>query len=160
SSRPTCRNDDCRSSAPTANSRPARRSRRRWPSDVTSGNRRSPGTPPGSSPCTRGWHAAPPREPPSPRTDMTNHERQTVVIADYDYGDVDIEREIIEGAGLRLVAADCKTEDDVIAAARDADAVIAQYATVGANAVDAFTRCKVIARYGTGVDIVDVDAAT
>jgi len=35
---------------------------------------------------------------------MTNHERQTVVIADYDYGDVDIEREITEGAGLRLVA--------------------------------------------------------
>jgi D-3-phosphoglycerate dehydrogenase len=86
--------------------------------------------------------------------------QQTVVIADYDYGDVDIERAVIEAAGLRLVAADCRTEDDVIAAARDADAVIAQYATVGARAVDAFTRCKVIARYGTGVDIVDVDAAT
>ncbi len=86
--------------------------------------------------------------------------QQTVVIADYDYGDVDIERAIIEGAGFRLVAADCKTEDDVIEVARDADALIAQYATVGARAIDALTRCKVIARYGTGVDIVDVDAAT
>jgi D-3-phosphoglycerate dehydrogenase len=86
--------------------------------------------------------------------------KQTVVIADYDYGDVDIERAIIEEAGLGLVAADCKTEDDVIEVARDADAVIAQYATVGAKAINAFTRCKVIARYGTGVDIVDVDAAT
>ncbi|NUT47058.1 MAG: C-terminal binding protein [Saccharothrix sp.] len=86
--------------------------------------------------------------------------QQTVVIADYDFGDVDVERAIVEGAGLRLVAADCKTEDDVIEAARDADAVIAQYAAVGARAVDAFTRCKVIARYGTGVDIVDVEAAT
>ena len=86
--------------------------------------------------------------------------QQTVVIADYDYGDVAIEREIIQDAGLRLVAADCKTEDDVIEAAKDADAVIAQYATVGARAIEAFTRCKVIARYGTGVDIVDVDAAT
>ncbi|MTD57028.1 C-terminal binding protein [Amycolatopsis pithecellobii] len=86
--------------------------------------------------------------------------QQTVVIADYDYGDVDIERAIIEGAGLRLAAADCKTEDDVIEAAHDADAIIAQYATVGARAIDALTRCKVIARYGTGVDIVDVDAAT
>ena len=91
---------------------------------------------------------------------MTNTTQQTVVIADYDYGDVDIERAIIEAAGLRLVAAQCKTEDDVIEAARDADAIIAQYATVGARAIDAFTRCKVIARYGTGVDIVDVDAAT
>jgi D-3-phosphoglycerate dehydrogenase len=86
--------------------------------------------------------------------------QQTVVIADYDYGDVDIERAIIEGAGFRLVAADCKTEDDVIEAARDADAIIAQYATVGVRAIDALTRCKVIARYGTGVDIVDVAAAT
>src|SRR5215467_9483401 len=91
---------------------------------------------------------------------MTNTMQLTVVIADYDYGDVDIERAIIEDAGLRLVAAQCKTEDDVIEAASDADAIIAQYATVGARAIDAFTRCKVIARYGTGVDIVDVDAAT
>jgi D-3-phosphoglycerate dehydrogenase / 2-oxoglutarate reductase len=85
---------------------------------------------------------------------------QTVVIADYDYGDVDIERAIIEEAGLRLVAAQCKTEEDVIAAARDADAIIAQYATIGSAAIAALTRCRVIARYGTGVDIVDVDAAT
>jgi D-3-phosphoglycerate dehydrogenase / 2-oxoglutarate reductase len=86
--------------------------------------------------------------------------QKTVVIADYDYGDVDIERAIIEGAGLRLEAAQCKSEDDVIAAARDADAIIAQYATVGAKAIGALTRCEVIARYGTGTDIVDVDAAT
>lgn len=83
-----------------------------------------------------------------------------VVIADYDFGDVDIERAIIERAGFGLIAAQCKTEDDVIAVARDADAVVAQYATVGAKAVDAFTQCRVIARYGTGTDIVDVDAAT
>src|SRR6516162_4813577 len=89
-----------------------------------------------------------------------NTRQKTVVIADYDYGDVDIERAIIEEAGLRLATAQCKTEDDVIDAARDADAIIAQYATVGARAIDAFTRCRVIARYGTGVDIVDVDAAT
>ena len=86
--------------------------------------------------------------------------KQTVVIADYDYGDVDIERAIIEGAGLELVAAQCKSEDDVIDVAQDADAIIAQYATIGAKVINALTRCRVIARYGTGVDIVDVDAAT
>jgi D-3-phosphoglycerate dehydrogenase len=85
---------------------------------------------------------------------------QTVVIADYDFGDVDIERDVIEGAGLALTAAQCKTEDEVIEAARDADAIIAQYATVGARAIAALRRCRVIARYGTGVDIVDVDAAS
>jgi D-3-phosphoglycerate dehydrogenase / 2-oxoglutarate reductase len=86
--------------------------------------------------------------------------QKTVVIADYDYGDTDIERAIIEEADLRLVSAHCKTEEDVIAAARDADAIIAQYATIGAKAIRALTRCQVIARYGTGTDIVDVDAAS
>lgn len=86
--------------------------------------------------------------------------KQMILIADYDYGDVDIERSIIEGGGFELCAAQCKTQDDLIEAGRDADGVLAQYADVGSRAIDAFTRCRVIARYGTGVDIVDVDAAT
>ena len=83
-----------------------------------------------------------------------------ILIADYDYGNVDIERAIIEPEGFELRAAQCKSEDDLIDAGRDADGVLAQYVNVGRRAVDAFTRCRVIARYGTGVDIVDVDAAT
>src|SRR5215475_6858495 len=86
--------------------------------------------------------------------------KQTILIADYDFGDVNIERGIIEGAGFQLAAAQCKTEDEVIERGRDADGILAQYATIGARAIGAFTRCRVIARYGTGVDIVDVDAAT
>jgi D-3-phosphoglycerate dehydrogenase len=35
-----------------------------------------------------------------------------------------------------------------------------QYARVGARTIAAMERCKVIARYGVGVDIVDVDAAS
>jgi D-3-phosphoglycerate dehydrogenase len=87
-------------------------------------------------------------------------EQPTILVADFDFGDVDIERSIIEGAGFRFAAAQCKSEDDVIAHGRDADGILTQYARVGARAIDAFTRCRVIARYGTGVDIVDVDAAT
>ena len=87
-------------------------------------------------------------------------EHLKVVVADYDYGDVDIERKIVEDAGMELVAAQCKSQDDVIAAARDADAILNQYAEVGAHAIDALSELKVISRYGTGVDIVDVDAAT
>ncbi|MBF6275421.1 MULTISPECIES: C-terminal binding protein [Nocardia] len=85
---------------------------------------------------------------------------ETILIADFDFGDVDIERAIIEGAGLRLVAAQCKSEDEVIEAGREAGGVLTQYARVGSRAISAMTRCRVIARYGTGVDIVDVDAAT
>ena len=86
--------------------------------------------------------------------------QRTILIADYDYGDVAIERSIIEGGGFELRAAHCRTQEDVIEAGRDADGILAQYANVGSKAIDALTRCRVIARYGTGVDIVDVDAAT
>ena len=87
-------------------------------------------------------------------------ERVTVVIADYDYGDVDIERAIVERAGFDLIAAQCKTEDEVIEVAREAAAVVAQYATISARVIASLPACRVIARYGTGVDVVDVDAAT
>src|SRR5262245_5960671 len=85
---------------------------------------------------------------------------ETVVIADYDFGDVNVERAIIEQAGFELTAAQCKTEDEVIDVAHDAAAVVAQYATISARVIAELTDCRVIARYGTGVDIVDVDAAT
>src|SRR5262245_64613038 len=86
--------------------------------------------------------------------------QERVVIADYDYGDVDIERAIIEKAGFDLIAAQCKTEDEVIEVAHDAAAVVAQYVRISARVIAELPECRVIARYGTGVDIVDVDAAS
>ncbi len=91
---------------------------------------------------------------------MNDRERQTVVIADYDYDNVDIEREIVEAAGFHLVAAHSKSEEDVIQVGREAAAIFVQYAPISARVIEALTRCQVIARYGTGVDIVDVEAAT
>ena len=58
------------------------------------------------------------------------------------------------------MAAQCKSEEELIAVAHDADAVICQYARVGEKTINAFTNCRQIARYGIGVDIVDVQAAT
>jgi D-3-phosphoglycerate dehydrogenase len=73
---------------------------------------------------------------------------------------VAIERAIIEGAGFELIAAQCKTEDEVIDVAHAAVAVVAHYSTTSARVIAELADCRVIARYGTGVDIVDVGAAT
>ncbi|MDD9739193.1 MULTISPECIES: C-terminal binding protein [Marinovum] len=83
-----------------------------------------------------------------------------VVITDYDFGDVDIERGILEAAGANVVALQAKQEADLFEEARDCAAIMNQYARVGAETIARMERCKVIARYGVGVDIVDVDAAT
>jgi D-3-phosphoglycerate dehydrogenase len=81
------------------------------------------------------------------------------MIADSDFGDVAIERAIAEEAGFALHAHQCKSEE-VVRYGRDADGILTQYAHIGATAMDQLPNCRVIARYGTGVDIVDVDAAT
>ncbi|MDC0678843.1 C-terminal binding protein [Sorangium atrum] len=83
-----------------------------------------------------------------------------VVVLDYDFGDIDVERSLLEPAGFEVVAAQCKTEEDVAAAAHDAVGVLTQYAEVKERAISGLRRCRVIARYGTGVDTVDVAAAT
>jgi D-3-phosphoglycerate dehydrogenase len=48
----------------------------------------------------------------------------------------------------------------VIVHGRDADGILTQYAHIGPAAMDSLPHLRVIARYGTGVDIVDVDEAT
>jgi D-3-phosphoglycerate dehydrogenase / 2-oxoglutarate reductase len=83
-----------------------------------------------------------------------------IVIADFDFGDTEIEREILVGAGFQLIALQAKSEAELIDHVRDCDAVISQYARIGRNLIDAMQHCRVIARYGIGVDIVDVEAAT
>jgi D-3-phosphoglycerate dehydrogenase len=83
-----------------------------------------------------------------------------VVITDFDYGDNDVERAILEPIDAEVVALQAKSEEDLLADAADCDAIMNQYARVGAKAIGAMRKCKIIARYGIGVDIVDVEAAT
>lgn len=82
-----------------------------------------------------------------------------VVLTDCDHGFVDPERAAVEAAGGELLVAACTTEDDVIEAASGADAIITQAAPVTARVIEALADCRVIGRYGTGLDTVDVAAA-
>lgn len=86
--------------------------------------------------------------------------RFKVVITDFDYGDNGIECAILEPIGAEVVALQAKGEDDLLAEARGCDAIMNQYARVGAKTIGVMEKCKVIARYGVGVDIVDVQFAT
>ena len=86
--------------------------------------------------------------------------RPKVVITDYDYGDTDIERGILEPLGAEVVALQAKREEDLFEVASSCFAMMNQYARVGADTISRMHHCKVIARYGVGVDDVDVEAAT
>src|SRR6201981_1583469 len=49
--------------------------------------------------------------------------------------------------------------DDILAVARDADAILVTYAKLSGDLLRQLTRCKVIGRFGLGVDNIDVPAA-
>jgi D-3-phosphoglycerate dehydrogenase / 2-oxoglutarate reductase len=71
-----------------------------------------------------------------------------------------VEPGILAEVGAELVAVQCKNQDDVIAVTRDADGVLASLTPMTRPVIETWTRMKVIARYGIGVDSVDLQAAT
>jgi D-3-phosphoglycerate dehydrogenase len=81
------------------------------------------------------------------------------VITDYGFPSLATERQIIQDAGGEMTAFQCKTEEDVIAAAKDANAVIVQWAPITRAVMRNLAVCKVIVRYGIGTDNVDLEAA-
>ena len=83
-----------------------------------------------------------------------------VVVTDYEYPDLDQERKVFGAIGVEFVAGQCKDEDAVIALARDADALLNQYVKLTPKVIEALENCKIIIRYGIGVDTINVPAAT
>ncbi|MES0862551.1 C-terminal binding protein [Ruegeria sp. SCPT10] len=90
-----------------------------------------------------------------PRTD-----KPKVVITDYDFGDVAVETEILEAAGAEVIALQAKRQEDLFDVAPHCAAMMNQYARIGKETITRMRNCEVIARYGVGVDIVDVSTAT
>jgi D-3-phosphoglycerate dehydrogenase len=83
-----------------------------------------------------------------------------IVITDYRFPDVEQERRAVEAAGWTLVAGQAANEEQVTELCRDADGVLNARAPVTKRAIDAMQRCRIIVRYGIGMDTIDVPAAT
>ena len=77
------------------------------------------------------------------------------------YGaDFGIEVNILKAHGIESVIAACKTNDDVIKAAADADAIGLASVKIDGALLDRLKKCKVLVRYGIGYDSVVVPDAT
>jgi D-3-phosphoglycerate dehydrogenase / 2-oxoglutarate reductase len=84
--------------------------------------------------------------------------RYRVVVTDQVFPSVDLERELLAGADAELEVASGEP-DEVLARAADADALLNTYFPIDADGMDRLERCRIIARYGIGVDNIDLDAA-
>lgn len=84
-----------------------------------------------------------------------------IVISDYQYDTIEPQREVVRGyEDAELLDFQCKTEEDVLSLAGDADIIINQYAPMTAGVINGLDHCRAIIRYGIGVDTIDVKAAT
>ena len=83
-----------------------------------------------------------------------------VVITDYEYDNVEKERKIVEEAGFSFCAYQCGSEDELIRACREADAVIVQYSEMTERVIRAMEHCQMIVKYGIGVNNIDTEAAS
>jgi D-3-phosphoglycerate dehydrogenase len=73
---------------------------------------------------------------------------------------LEAERRELARVGAVLVSSQCHTEDDVIDLAHDADAILNAAALITRRVIGTLERCRLIVRYGIGVDTIDIPAAT
>jgi D-3-phosphoglycerate dehydrogenase len=83
-----------------------------------------------------------------------------VIITDCDHGNIEEEKKIFGQIGAELVWAQTKQEAELIRVCRDADGLLNQYALLTRKVLENLPKCKAIARYGVGVDSIDLKAAT
>ena len=83
-----------------------------------------------------------------------------VLLTDYAWPDLDIERQILSAATIELVVAPAKDTATLANLARDVDAIMTNWAQVPASVLEAAPKCRIVARLGIGLDNIDVATAT
>ena len=85
-----------------------------------------------------------------------------VVITDFSDPNNSLEEEELKASGLdiELVRLNARTPEELFPTVADADGLLVQWVKITRQAMHKMTKCRVIARYGVGVDMVDLEAAT
>jgi D-3-phosphoglycerate dehydrogenase len=81
-----------------------------------------------------------------------------VLLTDYPWLDVEIERSILAAVGAELIVAPAGDEETLasLAAAHQVDAIMTCWAKVTSRVITSSARCSHVARFGIGLDNIDV----
>jgi D-3-phosphoglycerate dehydrogenase len=82
-----------------------------------------------------------------------------VAVADSPFPSLEPVEKALRPLGARLSLSASSAASDILAVARDADALLVCYAKLPGDLIRQLTRCKVIGRTGLGVDNIDLGAA-
>jgi D-3-phosphoglycerate dehydrogenase / 2-oxoglutarate reductase len=96
---------------------------------------------------------------------MSRHENpfvaeHKVLVTDYAWPSLDIERDVLSAVRAELVVAEVGEEDELVALATHVDAILTNWRRVPPAALEAAAHCRVVGRYGVGVDNIPVELAT
>lgn len=86
--------------------------------------------------------------------------KPTVVIAYPGFGDLDVERRVLSAIDAQILHTGNLTTPAALTAVSEADALMVALEKVTAEIIAAMPRCRVISRAGTGLDNIDIAAAT
>ncbi|HEY7248577.1 MAG TPA: C-terminal binding protein [Xanthobacteraceae bacterium] len=85
--------------------------------------------------------------------------RTLIAVADSPFPSLEPAQAALECVDPELRMAASASAADILAVARDADAILVTYARLPGELLRQLTRCKVIGRFGLGVDNIDIKAA-
>ncbi|MDE0310738.1 MAG: hypothetical protein OXI52_00630, partial [Caldilineaceae bacterium] len=83
-----------------------------------------------------------------------------ILITDYAWPNLDIEKEVLSSVGGEIMVAGEGTPSEIIALAPQADAILTCWKDVPAEALDIAPDCRVVSRYGIGLDNIPIGRAT
>src|SRR6266478_2028473 len=83
-----------------------------------------------------------------------------VAVSDSVFPNLNPAGEVLSRIGAELLLAEASTPQAILRVASGADALLVTYAKITAEMIGQMTRCRIIARFGIGVDNVDIAAAT
>lgn len=83
-----------------------------------------------------------------------------VAVTDYVFPDLEIEKQELKKIGAELVKSRGSDEESIIEVAENADGILNCYAELTPRVIESLKNCKVIARYGIGVNNVNMLTAT
>lgn len=83
-----------------------------------------------------------------------------VLVTDYAWPSPDIERAILEAAGIEMQLAERGDADELARLARGADAILSCWKPIPASVLDQADACVLISKFGTGIDNIDLVRAT
>jgi D-3-phosphoglycerate dehydrogenase / 2-oxoglutarate reductase len=86
--------------------------------------------------------------------------RFRVLITDYAWPDVSIERQTLSEIGAELVVAEKQDAESLASLAKQCDAIMTNWAKVPRSVIEACTNCQIVSRLGIGLDNIDVAYCT